>query len=468
MRLRPRYIVLFLWCCIAALAGLCWAFPSDGIQIGSLSLRWTTFAKVLDLPEAEPEIVEEEPVDELADISSPEPQTSDKTDCDTLVLPAASIPADRPLQPFFDALPTASSQSIRVIHYGDSQIEEDRISMILRDHLQSLYGGGGVGLIPLFQTIPMLTIYQRVSINGRIQTVQQGPKRYLVYGPKSARLNNDNHYGMMGQVAIMNDSLVKGSEHIHLQLEKKEEGLSQRPFSRVRLFADSSVFIYHADDSVPQRELHFADTTSCTIDVRGKGRVYGLSLETPKGVMVDNVPMRGCLGTIFSNINAEELSTYYRQTHTALIIMQFGGNAIPYNKEQSTIRGIVSILRKQVQYMRQCAPQAAILFIGPSDMLQNEDGELKTNPLVPYMDRLLQKMASEEGIAYWSLYEAMGGYGAMLRWQERGLAGKDGVHFTRRGAEKAGELLWQWLAGEQERYTHLANENTTTDTLQLE
>ena len=83
----------------------------------------------------------------------------------------------------------------------------------------------------------------------------------------------------------------------------------------------------------------------------------------------------------------------------------------------------------------------------------NEDGELMTNPLVPYMDRLLQRMAADEGIAYWSLYSAMGGNGSMIRWQEKGLAGQDGVHFTRRGAEKAGEMLWQWLMQQRDEYT---------------
>lgn len=465
--MKPRYIVLFIWCCIAALAGLCVAFPSEGLQIGSLSLRWTTFAHVLDLPEPEPEIVEDEPVDELAAISSE--TESHSASVDTIVLPAAAIPADRPLQPFFDALQTTSSHSVRVVHYGDSQIEEDRITMILRDHLQSLYGGGGVGMIPLHQTIPMLTIRQQLSMGGRIQTIQQGPKRHLVYGPKAWRLPADNRYGMMGQVAFMNDSLARGSEHIFLHLDRKDEGRRQRPFSRVRLFADPSVGISYVGDSTLHRELHFGDTTSCAVELQGKGRVYGISLETPAGVIVDNIPMRGCLGTIFRDISESQLSTFFHETNTALIILQFGGNAIPYNKEQSTIRGIVTMLRRQVQYVRQCAPSASILFIGPSDMLQNDEGELKTHPLVPYMDRLLQKMAADEGIAYWSLYEAMGGYGSMLRWQERGLAGSDGVHFTRRGAEKTGEMLWQWILDEQERYAHPdVEEDVITDSIAAE
>ena len=33
----------------------------------------------------------------------------------------------------------------------------------------------------------------------------------------------------------------------------------------------------------------------------------------------------------------------------------------------------------------------------------------------------------------------------MIEWQRRGWAGSDGVHFTRKGAEIAGQKLTEWL-----------------------
>jgi lysophospholipase L1-like esterase len=70
---------------------------------------------------------------------------------------------------------------------------------------------------------------------------------------------------------------------------------------------------------------------------------------------------------------------------------------------------------------------------------------MTTYPLVPYMDKLLKKMAAEEQIAYWSIYDAMGGKDSMVRWVEIGLAGSDYVHFTRTGANKMGKMLYEWL-----------------------
>jgi lysophospholipase L1-like esterase len=343
------------------------------------------------------------------------------------------------LAAFYAALDSAASMPVRVVHYGDSQIEEDRITNILRENWQKQYGGGGVGLIPLHQTIPTRSIRQTLSINGVIQTSQKGPQRYIVYGPKSMRLTDSDDYGVMGQVAILDSTLVPGSDSVVLHVEpldKKRK--TYHYFSHVRVLADSSL--------TASLSPLLDSTTHCDITLQGRGKVYGVSLETDKGVVVDNIPMRGCSGNIFTKIDSTQLSDFYRETNTRLIILQFGGNMIPQTENPTTIRGYVrSTMRQQVRYIRSCAPQASILFIGPSDMSTNIDGTMTTYPLVPYMDQLLRKMAQEEGIAYWSIYDAMGGKDSMVRWVENGLAGSDYVHFTRAGANNIGKKLFNWI-----------------------
>lgn len=330
------------------------------------------------------------------------------------------------------ALRNADKQLIRIMHYGDSQIEEDRITATLRRRLQAKYGGHGVGLVPLHQTIPTLTLKQRLYINNQVQSVQGGPKRYIIYGLRSMRLPDDDHrYGPMAQVAEMNDDLVRGSEDILLTLQPLAGGSVHR---QVKLLADTSI--------------HMSITAGATDTVRlqGRGRVYGLSLESATGVIVDNIPMRGCMGTIFTKLDSMQLAQFYSQSHTRLIILQYGGNAIPMNKKESTIRGICYGLRDQVRYLRTLAPEADILFIGPSDMIEiDENGEAHTNPLVSIMDNTLRTLMTRENVPYFSLYAAMGGEGSMIRWQQIGWAGSDGVHFTRSGADKAADLLWDWL-----------------------
>ena len=445
------------------------------MQIGELTLRWTTLNKVLGAEEQGTRSQDERYNSFVSENSKMSVSTAGETPASPEASPSSlnldsvsneskpntsrstvNIPTVEEVQgdsdvlaAFRQSLAEADRRTVRVVHYGDSQIEEDRMTLTLRRRLQAVYGGGGVGMLPLQQTIPTRTIKQTLTVNGIRQTTQQGPRRHLVYGPKVQR-RDDGLYGPMGQVAFIGDTVLQRQDSAVLHVEPMgKKPYSETYFNRLRLWTKGDFRCYVnglpcIDSSATV--LTLADsTTSCDLALVGCGEVYAVSLETEKGVVVDNIPMRGCTGTIFTNIDSTQLATFYRETNTRLIIMQFGGNAIPFNEQPTTIAGTVQSLRKQVRYLRRCAPEASILFVGPGDMLTQIDGETTTYPLLPYMDRLLKKMAAEEHIAYFSLYEMMGGKDSMLRWQKNGWAGSDGVHFTRRGAEIAGEKLSEYI-----------------------
>jgi hypothetical protein len=59
-------------------------------------------------------------------------------------------------------------------------------------------------------------------------------------------------------------------------------------------------------------------------------RIFGISFESPYGFHADNVAMRGASGMIFSKMNDEQFSASLEREGYDLIIMQFGGNAVPY------------------------------------------------------------------------------------------------------------------------------------------
>ena len=419
--MKPYQVLIFIAVVMGLLGVLYKAFPN-----GQLLHKQPS---ELSVEVSDNDTIEEFPVFAEAEIEEAETDTLIPQE-PKVIIPKIAVDSTTDsrvfLQSFYTSLSESGNKVVRVLHYGDSQIEEDRMSQQIREALQNKYGGSGAGLLPLAQTIPSRTVKQQLRMNDRWIQPAQGPKRYLVYGPKRDQ-RDDGLYGVMGQVAVMNDSLVKGSETLTAVCTPLD---GRKRYTQWRVFADSSVHYTFAGDSV---------------FLSGQGKVYGLSQQSDTGVIVDNIPMRGCLGLVFTKMDREQLVTFYREQNVQLIIMQFGGNAIPSNKNPGTIQGIVKGLRQQVQYLRTCAPQASILFIGPSDMLTQIDGEWTTYPMVPYMDKLLRKMALEENIAYFSLYRWMGGAGSMARWQEIGLAGSDGVHFTRSGARKAGNAVAEWM-----------------------
>ena len=413
--MRPYKVLLFIAAVMAVLGTLYWAFPDAKLDLSAFRHQAS------DLVVQEDTIAEFPVFEEQDTVLSAPPKP---------VIPKVSVDSTTDsrvfLQSFYASLASTGERVVRVLHYGDSQIEEDRITMQIREKLQQQYGGRGVGLMPLVQTIPTLTVRQELRMNGRFVTPQQGPRRYMVYSFKRDQ-RADGLYGPMGQMSMLNDSLVSGSEAVTAICKPQTASVH---YDTWRVFADSSVHYTCSGD---------------TVQFTGRGAVYGLSQQSEAGVIVDNIPMRGCIGTVFTKKDSAQLSTFYREQNVRLIILQYGGNAIPSNQNPGTIAAIVKGLRQQVQYLQNCAPEASILFIGPSDMLTQTDGEWITYPMVPYMDRLLLKMALEENIAYFSLYQWMGGRGSMNRWREAGLAGNDGVHFSRAGARKAGNAIVEWI-----------------------
>ncbi|MBQ1874950.1 MAG: hypothetical protein II144_04605 [Paludibacteraceae bacterium] len=430
--MKPSRIAALYFLIIGILALMCLLVPEDGIHI---DLRWPTMSEMLD---QQTDTTAKKQVAKTDTVAA-EPEV-DENAVDTVK------DTRYYLTRFYQSLDSTKTKSIRIVHYGDSQLEEDRMTMILRRNMQSKYGGGGVGLLPLHQTIPTRTLNQGTYINGRRQDKKQGPKRYLVYGPKDMH-RSDGLYGVMGQSALLDNSRVASSERLEVSVQTVGDSTAtERYFSRIRLVADPGITMRaNGQDAKNQQLITLKDSTrSARILFTGQGQVYGFSLETPTGMQVDNIPMRGCSGFVFTAMNKKQCADYFRATNTRLIIMQFGGNAIG-NNSQATIKYNVETLRKQVRVMKECAPEASIVFIGPSDMLVRRKGNLQTNEGVPYMDSLLLRMAQEEKIGYWSLYEAMGGRNSMIRWQEQNLAGKDGIHFTHKGADRAGQLLADWL-----------------------
>lgn len=443
-----------LFVVIGLLASICAVFPEDGIMLTEeTSLRFPSLQEMLegepvdDSPEAQltPEELLAQREQELKHMQA-EQQFIDyfSTNPARIHFPADStgkLSADY-FDAFYSALLEAPRKGVRVVHYGDSQLEADRLSCVLRQQLQQEFGGGGNGILPMQESLWSMTtnLYSAKT-----------PRRYQVYGPASNRREGSNLYGPMGSVSLLDSTFT-----LSISAKKQQGGpVAANYFNRIVVVSRNrtplrvSACGQSAGSPVNENAIQFTtlnvgdSTTSATISLSGRADIYGVMLDNRTGVSVDNIPMRGCSGTIFTGINSAQLKAYYSFTNTKLIIMQFGGNSMPYIKTEKAVENYVESLRKQVRYMKGLAPEAKILWIGPSDMSTRINGRMQTYPMLRTMDETICRMVNSEGCAYWSLFESMGGNGSMARWANSSpaLAGNDYVHFTRLGAQKAGELL---------------------------
>ena len=184
-----------------------------------------------------------------------------------------------------------------------------------------------------------------------------------------------------------------------------------------------------------------------TLRITGSAEIYGISADGEGGVAVDNVPLRGCSGNIFTRISKPLMTESLEMTDTRLIILQFGGNYMPVSRNSKIIGQYMEQITAQLQYFHEVAPQAKILFIGPSDMGKSVNGRVVTWPRLPELVDSLKATALRNDAAYWDLYRMMGGENSMVQWVKHNppLAGPDYIHFTPAGAQKVGETFTQSL-----------------------
>lgn len=446
--MKSSKVVLFIFAVLLMLGALCAVFPASGVSFAGTTLSFPTLEQALRGGKsgvAAEDTVHVETPEEILARRLAELRTAEESRYEDFAR-NSSIRIFFPdndlslFDRFFDSLDSAMVHPVRIVHYGDSQLEEDRITNNVREQLQNRFGGGGVGLVPLIQTYTTLTLRQKRSGSA---------PRSIVYGTKDFSVPG-GRYGPMGQVARLSGNM----DISYTPNPRIPENHHSRHYNRVTILTDTAhapLKIYCPKGTVtmdslsrPMRRyfIELPDTSeSVGFRLNGNADVYGVMLDAERGVSLDNVAMRGCSGTIFNRIDAGQLSDYYKTQNVSLIILQYGGNAVPYMKVGKALDTFAQKIHDQILYVRRQAPDAAVLFIGPSDMSTSVGGVMKTYPALPAIIDSLRSAANRAGAAYWDLYTVMGGQNSMTEWVKTGYAGRDYIHFTHKGADEVGNLL---------------------------
>ena len=146
--MKRSQIVLFLFSVIAVLAVLCAVFPEEGLW----GLRFPQLSDILSAAEKDEGPSPEELIQirRQAVLAAQQDRYEDffEEDPARFYLPGDDYTF---FDGLFDALDGAERTPMRIVHYGDSQIEEDRITGAIRERLQARFGGNGPGMMPARQ-----------------------------------------------------------------------------------------------------------------------------------------------------------------------------------------------------------------------------------------------------------------------------------------------------------------------------
>lgn len=477
---RPINVLFFLLFTCILLIPVVFFAPKDGYTIFGFNVRFLTWEKLIN-----PVIQEHKDLNFLANVNVNDIEDQEFLNTKDSLSSSLGMPSkkgvlavssqtqihmnsesQKTLYQFFQEISNAPKKrnKINVCHYGDSQIEGDRITAFIRQRLQTQFGGAGPGLIPVINVYNTISFRQNYSANF---------KRKIIFGKEKL---HSNKYGIMLSSAVfeLDSNKTSNGTPTEAWIEISPSNIA---YSRCRAYNNLSVYynscdskcivevydkgvLVHKDSLVSDGNPHVFKTRFPTtpelmkiVFKSIKSPVFnGLSLEGDLGIQVTNIAMRGSSGTNFRSIDFRSMSFMHNALNTRLILMQFGGNSIPYFKDSSSVRSYAISFRNQIKYVQKCAPNAAIIVIGPSDMSQYQEGVYSTYPFIPYCINQMKKQSLSVGASFWDLYHAMGGKNSMFAWVDNGLAGKDYVHFTPKGSNLASQLFYDALISSYKKW----------------
>ncbi len=367
---------------------------------------------------------------------------------------------------------TDTSDLARILHYGDSQIEGDRITSTIRHYMQGSFGGSGMGAVPLFSPVNVSSYVVEKSVNWQ--------KKFVTDEVPTNALS-----AWMGYLQGETSDVATINLRISPYVLYPEAGY----FSNISILTLNTQ--HHEDIKVSDRletiyDLnsqrigeHFSllnipfDTArrSCKINFNAadSSHIYGISLDSKYGIAVDNLPIRGSAGYIFTRNKASLLQESLQLLNTKLVLFQFGVNAVP-NDPSTPVnsKALENALVKELAFFKALMPDVAIIVIGVSDRAYKNGETYQTNPNVHPVREAQKNAAIRTGYVFWDLFSAMGGENSIVDWVNRkpSLAGKDYTHFSAKGAQRVGELFYKSLMIEYLNYLKQQKEYALEQKLQ--
>jgi lysophospholipase L1-like esterase len=355
------------------------------------------------------------------------------------------------LQPFLASLAGLESpgpaQVVRVLQFGDSHTAADYWSGEVRRRLQARFGDGGFGCL----------------LSGR---------PWRGYPHEGVRILAGVHWPAQSLRGANGDGLV-GLPGASVTPEPGQAFELQAPFAayRVRLLATGDPLVQGWTEPVepdpeaappnpiplprldavplpggPTLETYGQDGLAMDaprklgLALPGEARLLGVELFSGHpGVVYDELGLNGAEILDLAKWNPDLRRALLAQAHPDLLVLAYGTNDM--GRSLADRAGYPEAVRDLLRELRQ-ESGAPILVVGPLDRLgaqKRQRAALKAG--AAWVIEALRSACLETGCAFWDARQAMGGYGALLKWRRAGLAQPDLVHLNGAGYQKLGDQM---------------------------
>lgn len=352
------------------------------------------------------------------------------------------------LNPFFESLAETKTKPVRIAFFGDSFIEGDILVAHFRDTLQTLFGGRGVGYMPITSEVNMFRTsiwhnyanWETFSLNGK---------------------KNELHpLGFAGYCFLPKE----GNE-----VEYKP-GFDKRKLPSTKILyktpTDAAVSVYIDDNEEARNYVLPGSDTLREFLIPGKNyehikfsfdsiqylKLYGAAIEDSIGISVDNFSMRSNPGLSLNMIPDAMFKEFNQLRDYKLIILQYGLNVVHEN-DSIGYRWYEEKMTTLVQRLKTLMPNASFLLLSVSDRCSKQGNEMKTVPGIFALRDAQRRVAYRCGIGFWDLFEGMGGENSMVKFTEAvpPLGAKDYTHLTFKGGRKIAKRFADALLRQKKR-----------------
>lgn len=333
-------------------------------------------------------------------------------------------------------------RTVNILQIGDSHLQADFITSVIRITLQKEFGNGGRGLV-----VPFRLAKSNEPLNYR------SGSNYIWQSKRCVFPNQTLPIGIGGVTINSIDSCAD------ISIKTIDDSILSYGFNKVKLFYenDSTSYSFALLDSLGNRVSMFAPDTidrysfivtallpspmnKMTVKVVKTGEqqrratIYGILLENGNpGIIYHTVGVNGAQYTNYSD--ALHFSQQTKALKPDLIIISLGTNeayGLNFNKEK--FYADIQLLTNQ---LKQVNPDAGFLFITPACSYRRK----KPNPRLPLATKTIIRFAADNNLSCWDLQGATGGDNSASGWKKNHLLRPDGVHYSRAGYELQGNLF---------------------------
>ncbi|MBO5053482.1 MAG: hypothetical protein J6C44_04475 [Muribaculaceae bacterium] len=352
--------------------------------------------------------------------------------------------------------------TFKVVHIGDSHIQAEGNTSIVRQKLQDIYGNAGRGLI-----IPFRLAGTNQPLDYRITSSTTHTTAKLLKKPWATTMGftgisistpNSPFTLSLSNASPVDAITIHGNGDIDVISVSTPEG--------------NKIGFKTSSQSTKGVSINLAHPVQGNIDIivnAHHGNIYGIELKRDHhGILYSAI---GNNGATFSTYN--DIPDFANGIHALdpdLIIIALGTNEafgkLSDNEFYNQIRSLVNNIRR-------ANPAAQLLLVTPSECQRSVYRTITSgskrkrrrrrvrsfavNSNVARMANVIRQFGAENHIPVYDFYNIAGGKGASDLWLKNRLLSNDRIHRTWAGYRVEGQLLAQAL------YNAIAQDNNTDD-----